>query len=228
MTYLTFCKNIFLHPIAFLDEYFVSGKTPEEYKKKTWFLIFKLWAYLFFTFTLIVAIIGFFFLGPFALLFLLLPLICTTIQYTFLRLGQWLYYKCTQWAGLALTKEKAKNLYDYVVLYSIIIGLVGGIIQFSLSLLIPVNAFGFVDTVYDILLMLYVLYIAYKFANKVTGISLLRYILYFIVLPIAIIIAITLIAIIAIGMVIFVLLFFFNMSFSEGIAFFSQYLAQFS
>lgn len=176
MTYFAFCKNILLHPIAFLNQYFVGDKTPEEFEKKTWFLLFKLWGYLLCILSVFGAIIGHFIFGTIALLIgLVAPTLVIIIYYAVLKLEIWFFHKCITWAGFTLTVEKAKNLCLYVILHCLLIKFVIGLVEFLILFLLPLNtslfiASLFVEGLSSIFFPLYVVYISYKLTNKVTGI----------------------------------------------------------
>ena len=88
MTYFTFFKNILLHPIAFLDEYFVKDKKPEEYKQTLRFAYLGLVIFsLFFIFLTI------FFRPDFELKNLVAPSLALLLSYPLYKFYNWLFFK---------------------------------------------------------------------------------------------------------------------------------------
>ncbi|MEM7174108.1 MAG: hypothetical protein AAF380_02520, partial [Bacteroidota bacterium] len=90
MSYLSFCKQILLSPVEFLDQYFIDGKTPKELKQKSWFLYFKLWFVLYVLVFGILATLGLF-VSKFSLLIMTIPILAGAIHYVIYTIASWFF-----------------------------------------------------------------------------------------------------------------------------------------
>ena len=197
MSYLEFFSQIVFHPIAFLDKYFVQGKTSKAYKQKAWFWAFSLWIYLMW-FVCVVGILILTFFTDSRFLFLLsIPLFSHILFYGIFRLDRWLFSKSVKWADLKITPEKSKNLYLYIIsalrLFSLVSVVLFSIISIVVVYSVPEVSYIIITLISPLYTLVYVIYcviLPYRIINKVAGsISLLPYIGYFIILPLILILS---------------------------------------